>query len=81
MSHFRDISIARVQYPLSLEHWGHISRIDYHLPPHPYPLPMDGARGPYSGLPDLSINFPFVEGAMQSVLRDKIIARISHELL
>jgi len=79
MNHFRDISIARLQYPLSLEHWGHISRIDYHLPPHPYPLPMDGARGPYSGLPDLSTSSPLVEEARQNILREKIIARIRHE--
>ncbi len=79
MSHFRDISIARLQYPLSLEHWGQVSRIDYHLPPHPYPLPMDGARGPYSGLPDLSTSSPLIEEARQNILREKIIARIRHE--
>jgi len=79
MNHCRDTSINRMQYRLSLVHGGHVSRIDYHLPPHPYPLPLDGAKGPYSGLPDLSINLPFVEWARQRILLEKVITRGSHE--
>jgi hypothetical protein len=40
---------------------------------------MDGARGPYSGLPDLSTNSPLIEEARQNILREKILARIRHE--
>jgi hypothetical protein len=42
---------------------------------------MDGARGPYSGLPDLSTSSPLIEEARQNILREKIIARMSHEAL